>query len=204
MRNEWGTTGKVCSHWPQWLCWTPQEYIQNQCKDVIILDVTSGNANLATHTLRIKRWVIHRLIAWNLKNGTFWARSNDIVPQQPISVEFLPMSMTSQCHECCQHLMNGHWIRHGGQNNCYCVWIPQSSYSITLYTTGLSNEHRSHYVKFSNISGTSTTDTVQLWWLNRLWLMIENDLLPPDLLPNANCGWYRALRHNIIDSEWFY
>ncbi len=37
---------------------------------------------------------LHRLIAQSWKYWTFWATSCDTVPQQQISVEILPMSMT--------------------------------------------------------------------------------------------------------------
>ncbi len=67
-------------------------------------------------------------------------------------------SMTSWSQECCQDLPNGNWTWHRGQNNRYCVWIPWSSYNTTLYTTGLSFNHRLNVVKFSNVSGTSKTD----------------------------------------------
>ncbi len=57
-----------------------------------------------------------------------------------------------------------------------------------------------------NLSGTSTTDTVQTWWQNWPWLMIENDkpLFLLTLLANVNCGWHGAGRHNLPDFGWFY
>ncbi len=61
-------------------------------------------------------------------------------------------------------------------------------------------------VKFSSVSGTSTTDTEQKGWLNRLWFMLENDK-PSFLLTlwaNANCGWHGAMWHNLTGSGWFY
>ncbi len=69
-------------------------------------------------------------------------------------------------HECCWTLTNGHWIRRGGWNNYCFVWIPRSSSNTTLYTAGLSYEHR--HVKFSSLSKAFSTDTVQRWWL--YWL----------------------------------
>ncbi len=104
------------------------------------------------------------------------------------------------------NLTNRHRIRHGGQNNCWCVWIPQNSYNTTSYITGLSYEHTHGIVKFSSVSGTSTTDTVQKRWLNWLGLMVENGKhpYPLTLLANANCGWHRAVRHNWTGSGWFY
>ncbi len=57
-------------------------------------------------------------------------------------------------------------------NNSCCVWIPRSSYNTTSYTMWSSYEHRHSVVKFSSISGTSTTDTEQKWWLNWTWSMI--------------------------------
>ncbi len=51
---------------------------------------------------------------------------------KPISVGIPPTSMTARWHERCWNLPNGHWIRHGDQNNCCCVWIPQSCYNRTL------------------------------------------------------------------------
>ncbi len=52
---------------------------------------------------------------------------------------------------------------------CVNTW---SSYDRTLYTTGLSNEHRHGIVKFSNM--TSTTDAVRRGWFSRPWLMTES------------------------------
>ncbi len=42
---------KVCSDQKQLTRRTPQEYIQNLCKDVIARNVTSGNVNLVTHVM---------------------------------------------------------------------------------------------------------------------------------------------------------
>ncbi len=108
---------------------------------------------------------VHHLIAQSWKYWIFQATLRGTVPRQPISVEFPPTSLTSWWHKRCRNLSNGHWIRHSGQNNCCCVWIAQSSYNTTLCTTGLSCKHRHGVVKFSNVSGNSTTDTVQKWWL---------------------------------------
>ncbi len=47
------------------------------------------------------------------------------------------------------------------------VWIPWSSNNTTLYTTGLCYEHRHSVIKFSNISGTSTSDAVEKGRFNR-------------------------------------
>ncbi len=70
-------------------------------------------------------------------------------------------------HKCCHTLPNGHWINdHWG--NCWCVWIPQSSYNTTLYTMSLFYEHRHDLIKLSHLAGTSTSDTVQKRWLYRL------------------------------------
>ncbi len=128
------------------------------------------------------------------------------MPWQPVSVEILLTSLTHRQHERCRNMPNGRCIRHCVQHIYCCVWIPWSSYSTVLYTAGLSYEHRHNVVKFFNVSGTSTTDTVQKGRLNRSWLIIENGkycfLLM--LLANVKRGWYLAVRHNLTGSGWFY
>ncbi len=115
----------------------------------------------------------------------------------------LPAPMTSRWHQHCLNLPNGLLIRHSGQSNCCCVWIRWNSDNKTLYTTGLFYEHRHGVVKFSNVSGTSTTDTVQKGWLNWPWSMLENDKpsLLRTLLANANCGWHN-LQFTISSTTW--
>ncbi len=105
----------MCSDQKRLTRWTPQEYIQNQCKDTSACNVTAGDANLTTQAMQITWWGVHRLIAWSWKNFTFQATSHDIVARQPISVEFLPTSMTSRRHKRCWNLLNRLWIRHSGQ-----------------------------------------------------------------------------------------
>ncbi len=126
--------------------------------------------------------------------------SRSAVPCQPINIVILTTSMTFRQHERCRNLPNRQGIRHSGQNNCCCVWIPWSSHNTTLYTTGLFYEHKQGVVKFSNVSGTFTTDTVQKGWLNRSWLTTENGKVPflLMLLANADCGWHGAEQHNRL------
>ncbi len=53
LQRVYQLTVKVCSDQKRQTRWTAQEYIQNQCKDAITRDVTSGDPNLATHAIRI-------------------------------------------------------------------------------------------------------------------------------------------------------
>ncbi len=123
------------------------------------------------------RWKLNIL---NFTGDIVW----HAVPQQPISVEILPTSVT----------WISHWVK-----TTITVWIPWSSYNTTLYTMGLFYEHRYGVVKFSNISWTwTTTDTVHKGWLNLPWLMTENGkpLFLLTLLAKANCGWHGVVWHN--------
>ncbi len=94
-------------------CWTPQDYIQSKRKEAISCDVTSGDANVVIHAMQIMRCGVHPVIARSWKHWTF----GDAVSQQPVSVEILPKSLMFWQHECCQNLLNGHWIRHGHWNS---------------------------------------------------------------------------------------
>ncbi len=73
---------------------------------------------------------------WKLKILNSRAASHDTVPWQPISAEILWRSLAFWWHEHCWYLLNAHWIRQGGWNNCCCGWKLWSSYNTTSHTTG--------------------------------------------------------------------
>ncbi len=132
----------------------PQDYIQSQCTDVIGRNVTPGDTNVAIHAMQIRRCDVHRihLIAPVENIKLFEVNLHNAVSQQPISIEILPTSLTS---------------RHPDDESDTAVKITiavcgyMELCNTTSYTTGLSCEHRPNIVQFSNISGTSTTKTVQ-------------------------------------------
>ncbi len=178
---------KVCSDWKRW---TPQDYIQSQCKDAISRDVTSGNANLViwcpslkVENIELLRWHHLMLCRGSQSVLRFFRR------------QWHPVAGIYQTD----------WIRHSGQNNCCCVWTAWSSYSTTLYTTQLSDQHRHGVVKFSNVSGTSTTDSGQNW-LNWPQLIVENAkpwmilLTTPDVVKFPNLS--RTSTSNMVQKWW--
>ncbi len=153
------------------------------------------HANL---TMQIKRCGVHHLHHTKLKVLKF--SGNITWHCVMIANQFL------DSQQCFRNLASGPWIRHGGWNNFRCVWISRSSYNTTLYTTGLCYEHRHDVMKLYNFSGTSTTDTLQKWWLYQSKLMTENGkpLFLVTLQANANCGWHRAVWHNLTGFGQFY
>ncbi len=74
-----------------------------------------------------------------------------------------------------------YWLMFTIASSAKCDYAGPSSWlTITgvredlIHTTGWCYEHRHDIVKFSNVSKTSTTITVQKWGVYRLRLMIEN------------------------------
>ncbi len=86
--------------------WTPQEYIQSQCKGAIRCDFTSGAVNLTIHVLRIKQCGVHFLFFffflvftlefWREKKLKFSGNIHDAVSWQPISAEIILTSLMVQ------------------------------------------------------------------------------------------------------------
>ncbi len=162
----------------QWTQWAQQDYIQSQCQDAITRDVTSGDVNL------VMRYPLPP------SPPSLKVENTELFRRHPLML----------CHDSQSvlRLFQRQWHLDGMK----VAWIYQtdiesdtavkttvavceytSSYNTTM---GLSNEHRHDVVKFSNVSGTSTTDTVQKGWLNRPCLMIENGELPLLLMLLAN------------------